>query len=554
MLDHLWNNADTDITFKKFHATIGPIVKRGRFNIKPLFAIDPDINIHEDFVTETETNTPVNVSVNYDITNFVNASTDIFYEGKTGSAKIKLLGGIHVSSESALNIYYETHDTKPDCMFLELCSERLSWISNNPFGDGYSPVEDTLTQVFAKTALEFQEEQTKKNQRDWVVLQLINPANWLCLVLEPLLLVANCFSNAQQQVLLNEFNEHSEDLEKRAELTSLLGGENGVDMRTAFVEARKQRNPKCSVVLGDRRMSQTEIRKTNLKSVNDRIHELSVSFKYFVESLNYDSDDYVGELIDQFSSKGVLTKAGPENRIRDDVILDERNEYMVGVLQRISADYDNIVAIVGAAHVPGMVDYFNKKEYITDEKMQDLCEIPNEYWMNLKHTYLAYFVVGIMSVTPYGQMKWRPLADAAKKIFNKPRFTGNKLVTSSGPIRTKSRMYQQSMKKFRSNKTHGYARTKSRFYQGMMDEKITIVKYLDAKTDVFIPFLYSYGIVGRVFIGIVLMEILFSVVGESWVFLQSDKKQLKIYEKVREMQDTKSDLQTELRTFHPYLD
>ena len=161
MLDHLWNNADTDITFKKFHATIGPIVKRGRFNIKPLFAIDPDINIHEDFVTETETNTPVNVSVNYDKTNFVNASTDIFYEGKTGSAKIKLLGGIHVSSESALNIYYETHDTKPDGMFLELCSERLSWISNNPFGDGYSPVEDTLTQVFAKTALEFQEEQTK---------------------------------------------------------------------------------------------------------------------------------------------------------------------------------------------------------------------------------------------------------------------------------------------------------------------------------------------------------------------------------------------------------
>ena len=45
---------------------------------------------------------------------------------------------------------------------------------------------------------------------------------------------------------------------------------------------------------------------------------------------------------------------------------------MVGALQRLSKKHRNIVAVVGAAHVPGIVEYFDKMEYISDERMADL--------------------------------------------------------------------------------------------------------------------------------------------------------------------------------------
>jgi pheromone shutdown protein TraB len=44
------------------------------------------------------------------------------------------------------------------------------------------------------------------------------------------------------------------------------------------------------------------------------------------------------------------------------VLLDERNEYMVQQLVRAQEDYDNIIAIVGDGHVPGLKNLLDEKD------------------------------------------------------------------------------------------------------------------------------------------------------------------------------------------------
>jgi len=146
---------------------------------------------------------------------------------------------------------------------------------------------------------------------------------------------------------------------------------------------------KCKVVFGDRPVSQTLARAFNPLSYYQKMR-LGYSF---LNSIN-EMEEITTEEVEKAKNEDEITKF--INEMKDDypefafAMIDERNQYMVGKLQETAKNHKTIVAVVGAGHVPGMVEIFEQGKLISKKDLSNLSTIPEPYKWNASTKYLLY--------------------------------------------------------------------------------------------------------------------------------------------------------------------
>nr|DAD23264.1 TPA_asm: hypothetical protein HUJ06_024727 [Nelumbo nucifera] len=251
-------------------------------------------------------------------------SKDVVYlqcesSAEGGSCDVYLVGTAHVSMESCKQVQAVISYLKPQVVFLELCSNRVSVLTRTP------------QNVKVPTMKEMVDMLKKKKMNSFGILY-----GWFL-----------------------------------AKVANKLEVFPGAEFRVAFEEARKYGG---KVILGDRPVNIT-LRRTWEKMT--LWHKVKFLCCAFFQTIFLPSSEDLNKKLKEMDDVDMLTlmvqemsKAFPTLM---ETLLYERDLYMSSTLLRVASKHTSVVAVVGKGHLQGI-----KKHWKQPVKIKDLLEIPEQ--------------------------------------------------------------------------------------------------------------------------------------------------------------------------------
>ncbi len=139
-----------------------------------------------------------------------------------------------------------------------------------------------------------------------------------------------------------------------------LGVESGIDMKTAYIQARKHKIP-TALIDQDIRIT---LKKFSKISMGRKIKLFGSIFlksfsKKYKNVMNFDINKGIPNYEKLEQIIGIVKTEAPDLY---KILIHERNEYMVNKLLELKQHHEGpILAVVGAGHLPGMVEILNRK-------------------------------------------------------------------------------------------------------------------------------------------------------------------------------------------------
>ncbi len=226
--------------------------------------------------------------------------------------KITLIGTAHVSKESALLVKDIIHEQKPDTVCVELCAARMKSIKDSD------------------------------SWRNMDIVKVIKEK-------KAMLLLMNLMLASFQKKIAEKF-----DIKP------------GQEMINAIEAAEKEG---AHIVPSDREIQITLTRVWRSMGVWEK---LKLMFQLLM-SMGA-SDDITEEDIEQMKQEDILqtllAEVKKSHPIMEKVLIDERDQYLSAKIK--NAPGENIVAVVGAGHVPGIKRYMTSEKEINISKLDAL--------------------------------------------------------------------------------------------------------------------------------------------------------------------------------------
>jgi pheromone shutdown-related protein TraB len=246
-----------------------------------------------------------------------------------------LLGTAHVSHQSAQEVKDLIDAINPDTVCVELCQSRLESINN--------PDRWKNTDIF----------EVIKNGKTFLLLA---------------------------QVILASFQKR---------IASKLGIEPGAEMKAAIQRANDI-DARLEVIDRDVRVTLKRTwKKLSLWSIMKILASSLVSAE--------DSSDVSSEEIESLKGKDELTAALNEFSEKlpevKHTLVDERDRYMAAKLQKLKGD--NIVAVLGAGHLPGMISLLNSGNELSHEDLETVPP-PSVWWKIFGYSIPVIFFITLI--------------------------------------------------------------------------------------------------------------------------------------------------------------
>ncbi|KAL0697328.1 hypothetical protein Bca4012_053450 [Brassica carinata] len=240
-------------------------------------------------------------------------------DGESGSSDVYLIRTAHVSKESCREVQAVISILKPEAVFVELCSSRLS--------------------ILKPQAL-----------KRYIYLYMILP-------LLAVLLILKCY-----YVLASLDSNH---------IASQLEVLPGAEFRVAYEEALKYGG---KVILGDRPV-QITLKRTWAKM--PLWHKVKFLYSLLFQAVFLPSAEELDKMLKEMDNVDMLTlviqEMSKEFPSLMDTLVHERDQYMASSLLRVASEHSSVVAVIGRGHINGI-----KKNWQQPITMKDLMEIPND--------------------------------------------------------------------------------------------------------------------------------------------------------------------------------
>ncbi|CAN7134696.1 unnamed protein product [Brassica rapa subsp. narinosa] len=243
--------------------------------------------------------------------------------GGSGSCDVYLIGTAHVSKESCREVQAVISILKPEAVFVELCSSRLSILK---------------PQTLKIPTMSDMIESWKQKQNTFGILY-----GWF--------LAKASF-----------INQHFYQLEVLP----------GAEFRVAYEEALKYGG---KVILGDRPVQQITLKRTWAKM--PLWHKVKFLYSLLFQAVFLPSAEELDKMLKEMDNVDMLTlviqEMSKEFPSLMDTLVHERDQYMASSLLRVASEHSSVVAVIGRGHINGI-----KKNWQQPITMKDLMEIPSD--------------------------------------------------------------------------------------------------------------------------------------------------------------------------------
>ncbi|XP_010484858.1 PREDICTED: traB domain-containing protein-like [Camelina sativa] len=233
-----------------------------------------------------------------------------------GSCDVYLVGTAHVSKQSCLEVEAIISFLKPEVVFVELCSSRLSVLK---------------PQTLKIPTMSDMIESWKQKQNTFGILY-----GWFL-----------------------------------AKIASHLEVFPGAEFRVAYEEAIKYGG---KVILGDRPV-QITLKRTWAKM--PLWHKVKFLYSILFQAVFLPSAEELEKMLKDMDDVDMLTlviqEMSKEFPTLMDTIVHERDQYMASSLLRVASEHSSVVAVIGKGHINGI-----KKNWKQPITMNDLMEIPSD--------------------------------------------------------------------------------------------------------------------------------------------------------------------------------
>uniref|UniRef100_A0A1J3IM61 TraB domain-containing protein n=1 Tax=Noccaea caerulescens TaxID=107243 RepID=A0A1J3IM61_NOCCA len=236
--------------------------------------------------------------------------------GSGGSCDVYLIGTAHVSKESCREVEAIVSILKPEVVFVELCSSRLSVLK--PQSLKIPTMADMI-------------ESWKQKQNTFGILY-----GWFL-----------------------------------AKIASQLEVFPGAEFRVAYEEALKYGG---KVILGDRPV-QITLKRTWAKM--PLWHKVKFLYSFLFQAVFLPSPEELNRMLKEMDNLDMVTlviqEMSKEFPTLMDTLVRERDQYMAASLLRVASEHSSVVAVIGRGHIDGI-----KKNWKQPITMKDLMEIPTD--------------------------------------------------------------------------------------------------------------------------------------------------------------------------------
>ncbi|XP_013602026.1 PREDICTED: traB domain-containing protein-like [Brassica oleracea var. oleracea] len=236
--------------------------------------------------------------------------------GESGSCDVYLIGTAHVSKESCREVQAVISILKPQAVFVELCSSRLSILK---------------PQTLKIPTMSDMIESWKQKQNTFGILY-----GWFL-----------------------------------AKIASQLEVLPGAEFRVAYEEALKYGG---KVILGDRPV-QITLKRTWAKM--PLWHKVKFLYSLLFQAVFLPSAEELDKMLKEMDNVDMLTlviqEMSKEFPSLMDTLVHERDQYMASSLLRVASEHSSVVAVIGRGHINGI-----KKNWQQPITMKDLMEIPSD--------------------------------------------------------------------------------------------------------------------------------------------------------------------------------
>ncbi|EOA37749.1 hypothetical protein CARUB_v10012564mg [Capsella rubella] len=233
-----------------------------------------------------------------------------------GSCDVYLVGTAHVSKQSCLEVEAIISILKPEVVFVELCSSRLSVLK---------------PQTLKIPTMSDMIESWKQKQNTFGILY-----GWFL-----------------------------------AKIASHLEVFPGAEFRVAYEEAIKYGG---KVILGDRPV-QITLKRTWAKM--PLWHKVKFLYSILFQAVFLPSSEELEKMLKDMDNVDMVTlviqEMSKEFPTLMDTIVHERDQYMASSLLRVASEHSSVVAVIGKGHINGI-----KKNWKQPITMNDLMEIPSD--------------------------------------------------------------------------------------------------------------------------------------------------------------------------------
>jgi len=241
-------------------------------------------------------------------------SNDVHQITFNDNQELYLIGTAHVSADSVELVEKTVNEIKPDTISIELDSQRLDVIKN------------------------------KKKYEETDIVQIIKKKKVLFFI---------------AQLVLSSYQKR---------IAKKLGIEPGAEFKKAIELAEKTN---AELVLADRNIAITLKRIARKLSFWDKLKLFASLFFFSKEEKNID-EEKIKEIKESGNLTVLIEEIGKAMPIIKTVLLDERNIYLAAKIKENLGKKN--VAVVGAAHVPGIIEYLNKQT--SQSELDELDIIP----------------------------------------------------------------------------------------------------------------------------------------------------------------------------------
>ncbi|WZZ11587.1 hypothetical protein YC2023_097508 [Brassica napus] len=265
--------------------------------------------------------------------------------GESGSCDVYLIGTAHVSKESCREVQAVISILKPEAVFVELCSSRLSILK-----------PQTLKVCFFLPLL-------------------------VCF--SHVMVMYHCVRFWKRMCIAVSFDSnhvrHDRKLEAETEhvrntlwvIASQLEVLPGAEFRVAYEEALKYGG---KVILGDRPV-QITLKRTWAKM--PLWHKVKFLYSLLFQAVFLPSAEELDKMLKEMDNVDMLTlviqEMSKEFPSLMDTLVHERDQYMASSLLRVASEHSSVVAVIGRGHINGI-----KKNWQQPITMKDLMEIPSD--------------------------------------------------------------------------------------------------------------------------------------------------------------------------------
>ncbi|RID48985.1 hypothetical protein BRARA_I05456 [Brassica rapa] len=236
--------------------------------------------------------------------------------GESGSCDVYLIGTAHVSKESCREVKEIINFLKPEAVFVELCSSRVSILQ--PQSVKIPTMSDMI-------------ESWKQKQNTFGILY-----GWFL-----------------------------------AKIASQLEVFPGTEFRVAYEEALKYGG---SVILGDRPV-QITLKRTWAKM--PLWHKVKFIYSLMFQAVFLPSAEELDRMLKEMDNVDMVTlviqEMSKEFPSLMETLVHERDQYMASSLLRVASEHNSVVAVIGRGHINGI-----KKNWKQPITMKDLMEIPSD--------------------------------------------------------------------------------------------------------------------------------------------------------------------------------